>query len=71
MNQNARQEHKGGSPSIYGQQDASSSARDNIGQHMKDTCLITGKKKIKTPTQGTGFEGKDSTDYTMVMDTTM
>ena len=70
MNHNARQEHKGGSPSIYGQQDASSSARDNIGQHMKDTCLITGKK-IKSPTQGTRFEGKDSTDYAMVMDATI
>ena len=70
MNQNARQVHKCGSPSIYGQQDASSSARDNIGQHMKDTRLITGKK-IKSPTEGTGFEDKDSTDYTMVTDTTM
>ena len=70
MNQNARQEHKGGSPSIYGQQDASSSARDNTGQHMKDTRLIIGKK-IKSPTQWTGFEGKDSTEYAMVTDTTM
>ena len=70
MNQNVRQEHKGESPSIYGQQNGSSSARDNIGQHMKGTRLITGEK-IKSPTQGIGFEGKDSTDYTMVTDTTM
>ena len=44
MNQNARQENNGGSPSMFGQQDANSSARDNIGQNIKDTHLIPGKK---------------------------
>ena len=35
---------RAGPPSIYDQQDANS-ARDNIGQHMKETRIITGKNK--------------------------
>ena len=76
MSQNVRQEHKGGAPSIYGQQDASSSARDNIGQNIKDTRLIPGKiNKIPVPvgnrTLGTGLQRKDSIDHAMVTDATM
>ena len=60
MEQNTRQNHKGGLPLIFGQQNIRVSVRD------KDTHRVPGQLKIPEPA---GLEGRDSNDLAMATDT--
>ena len=67
MDQNTRQEHEGGSPWSWCQQNVRVFAKDNIGQITKDTP--TPRKQIKIPDfvgnriRAARLEGRESTDH--------